>query len=192
MHPGSTPRAATLPHPRLKALLISTTTFITGVLVALALTLSLPAISDERSGARASDDAFGSSPLPATQHSAADVVRIVITALRENDPSGGNRGIATVYRFASPGNRQATGPYPRFLAMIHQGFPDMLNHIDSRFDPIEVSGDLAVQTVWLLTRSGEERGYLFQLGRQQEGDFAGMWMTEAVVPVGNRAPRMVI
>ena len=172
-----------------RKLVMSTATFLIGVLIALSLTLSLPfATSAHADGATTSPQG----PLPTAQRSAADVVQIVVTALKQNDPVNGNQGIATVYHFASPGNRRVTGPYPRFLAMIYQGFPEMLNHLESRFDPIEVSGDIAVQTVWLLTRYGEERGYLFQLGRQQSGEYAGMWMTEAVIPVGNRAPRTVI
>ena len=40
------------------------------------------------------------------------VVRIQLEALRNND--AGDRGIAVAFRFASPGNRQNTGPLPRF------------------------------------------------------------------------------
>jgi len=121
---------------------------------------------------------------PDVSYQPGEVVRIVIEALGSNEQSPSDDGIATVYRFASPGNRASTGPLSRFAAMIKQGFSDMLNFSDSRFDPIVVSGDRAVQSVWLMMPDGRELGYLFQMGKQQHGEFAGMWMTEGVAPLG--------
>jgi len=60
----------------------------------------------------------------------------------------------------------------------------MLNHTGARFDPIEIRDDVAVQAVWLQTDTGAEYGYAFKLGKQQVGDFKGMWMTDAVIPLG--------
>lgn len=122
-------------------------------------------------------------PAPSTEHTPEEVVRIVIDALRTNDPSD-DAGIATVYRFASPGNRASTGPLPRFTRMIKLGFSDMLEHHSSRYDEMRVVDDKALQAVWLTQRSGAEIGYLFQLGRQRGGKYDGMWMTEAVLPLG--------
>jgi hypothetical protein len=122
--------------------------------------------------------------VPNSDYSPEQVVRIVIEALKINDEANNDNGIATVFEFASPGNRSNTGPLPRFARMIKLGFPDMLNHSDARYDPMEVSGNTAVQAVWLLTPSGDEVGYAFQLGKQQGGDYANMWMTEAVMPLG--------
>ncbi|NND89664.1 MAG: DUF4864 domain-containing protein [Granulosicoccus sp.] len=111
------------------------------------------------------------------------VVRIVIDSLKFNDESN-DAGIATVFRFASPGNKAATGPLPRFTQMIKRGFPDMLNHAGARFEPMQIDGLTALQVVWLLKPSGQEVGYAFQLGKQTEGNFQGVWMTEAVAPLG--------
>ncbi|MBX2879549.1 MAG: hypothetical protein KTR32_06430, partial [Granulosicoccus sp.] len=58
----------------------------------------------------------------------------------------------------------------------------------STYDPMEIEGDIAVQAVWLMTASGKEVGYAFQLGKQQDGDYRDMWMTDAVLPLGNRDP----
>lgn len=68
--------------------------------------------------------------------------------------------------------------------MIKRGFPDMLNHAGARYDAMEVTGETAVQAVWLFTDSGAEIGYAFQLGLQSSGEYQGMWMTDAVVPLG--------
>lgn len=121
---------------------------------------------------------------PAVDHSAADVVRIVVEALQRNPDTDNDDGIKTVWSFASPGNRAFTGPLERFAAMIKGGFADMLGFQDSRFDAMEVSGRQAVQAVWLRQSDGREVGYLFRLGRQEGGEYDNMWMTEAVLPLG--------
>lgn len=121
---------------------------------------------------------------PNAEYSPAEVVEIVIDALQTNSEADGDQGIATVFRFASPKNRAVTGPINRFTNMIKRGFPDMLNHSGARFEPIEISGNIAVQTVWLYTVTGTEVGYAFQIGRQSGGDHDGLWMTDAVIPLG--------
>ena len=122
--------------------------------------------------------------MPSSDYRPQEVVQIVINSLQENSPARDDSGIATVFRFASPGNRAGTGPLPRFTSMIKRGFPDMLNHAGARYDPMEIVDDTAVQAVWLLQDSGKEMGYAFKLSRQPDGEYAGMWMTDAVVPLG--------
>ncbi|MBX2881743.1 MAG: DUF4864 domain-containing protein, partial [Granulosicoccus sp.] len=112
---------------------------------------------------------------PSASFTPQEVVQIVIEALGNNEAWGQDAGIATVYRFASPGNRASTGPLPRFTHMIKRGFSDMLDHEGSTYDPMEIEGDIAVQAVWLMTASGKEVGYAFQLGKQQDGDYRDMW-----------------
>ncbi len=128
------------------------------------------------------------SPQPNTQYQPDEVVKIVVEALRTNTERQNDEGIATVFRFASPGNRANTGPLSRFTNMIKRGFGDMLNFIESRYDPIQVQGNRAVQAVWLRMPDGRELGYAFQMGKQQSGEYADMWMTEGVVPLG-RGPK---
>jgi len=127
-----------------------------------------------------------SSPQPTPEYAPQEVVRIVVDSLQNNDLDN-DSGIVTVWRFASPGNRAFTGPLPRFTRMIKQGFPDMLNHAGARYESMEVSGDTAVQAVWLSDDSGREFGYAFQLSKQASGEFAGSWMTDAVIPLGQSA-----
>ncbi len=125
---------------------------------------------------------------PNTELGPNDVIKIVIDALKNNDPEKGDDGIATVFEFASPGNKSMTGPLPRFTKMIKGGFQEMLNHTSSEFSEMDLTGDTALQAVWLTTRSGQTTGYVFQLGKQTEGEFKGMWMTESVWPLGDRKP----
>jgi hypothetical protein len=113
------------------------------------------------------------------------VITIVVDSLQKN--ASDDKGIATVFRFASPGNKSATGPLSRFTQMLKRGFSDMLNHTGVRYDAMDIAGDMAVQAVWLQTQSGAEYGYAFQLGKQRGGLHDGMWMTEAVIPLGKNS-----
>lgn len=120
---------------------------------------------------------------PAEKLTPQEVVRIVVNSLKDNDAQS-DAGIARVFSFASPANKLSTGPLSRFTMMIKKGFPDMLNHSSARYDPMEVDSNTAVQAVWLMTPSGAELGYAFQLSRQVDGEYAGMWMTDMVIPLG--------
>lgn len=128
------------------------------------------------------------STTPNTELTPAQVVHIVIDALKTNDSAKNDAGIATVFEFASPGNKSVTGPLERFTTMIKGGFSDMLNHVDSEFGEIAVENNTALQAVWLTSASGTKTGYVFQLGKQTSGENAGMWMTESVLPLGSREP----
>ncbi len=123
------------------------------------------------------------SAMPDADYTPEQVVSIIVQSLQSNDAAT-DAGIATVYRFASPANRASTGPLARFSQMIKRGYPDMLNHVRARYTPIEVRDGMALQAVWLSTPSGQENGYAFQLSRQSGGEFDGMWMTDAVIPLG--------
>jgi len=126
-------------------------------------------------------------PEPSIDLQPAEVVEIVVDALRRNPGLEDDAGIRTVFRFASPGNRAMTGPVERFATMIKRGYGDMLGFASSRFEDIEVERDTALQVVWLRQEDGRESGYAFQLGRQSGGEYDGMWMTDAVLPLGESA-----
>lgn len=135
------------------------------------------------SGVWADQSKYSLDTAPSANIDPADVVQIVVDALRLNDPDSGDNGIATVWRFAAPSNKAMTGPLDRFTQMLKGGYGDMLNHIDSDYGPIEVQDDIAIQPVWLTTPKGDEVAYVFQLRRQGPGAFEGMWMTESVYPI---------
>lgn len=128
------------------------------------------------------------STTPSTELTPTQVVHIVIDALKSNDSENNDDGIATVFEFASPGNKSVTGPLERFATMIKRGYGDMLNHVESEFGEIDIENNTALQAVWLTSSSGIKTGYVFQLGKQTSGKNAGMWMTESVLPLGTRKP----
>ena len=124
-------------------------------------------------------------PGPSLELEPQDVVRIVIHALANNDFPFADAGIATTFGFASPANRRNTGPLDRFTRMV-KSFPYgvMVDHVASEFSEVVYVGDSAYQLVHLTTRDGGEIVFAFRLSRQRDGVYAGMWMTDAVWPVG--------
>ena len=119
-------------------------------------------------------------PGPSPELSPEAVVRIQAEALQRNDEPAPDAGIATAFRFASPSNRRATGPLPRFARMIRGGYPAMLGFERAEYEPARVVGDRAVQTVTLVQSDGRRVTYAFALSRQSGGAYAGCWMTDGV------------
>jgi hypothetical protein len=105
------------------------------------------------------------------------VVQAMLAALKKNT----DQGIAELYRFSSPGNRQKTGPLESFRSMIREGFPDMLGHREARTGPPLIDGDRAMMPVELVGSDAQLHRYIFLLSRQEGGDCAGCWMADAVV-----------
>lgn len=110
------------------------------------------------------------------------VVRIQIEALGDNDRPHPDAGIEITFRFASPANKKATGPLPRFIEMVHNpAYRPMLNHGGARYGKLKREGNQASQTVILKTGGGSRVGYLFQLSRQTESPYKDCWMTDSVM-----------
>ena len=128
-----------------------------------------------------SDPAAPAAPEPSPDLSPAEVVRIQVEALKRNDDPTPGAGIATAFRFASPGNRAATGPLPRFDRMVRAGYADLLGFARAEYGDLTVTGDRAVAAVTLVLRDGRRVTYGFALSRQTAGAYAGCWMTDAVV-----------
>ena len=121
-------------------------------------------------------------PEPSPDLAPEEVVRIQVEALRQNDEPHDDAGIEAAFRFASPGNRRATGPLPRFTQMIKRGYADMLGFERAEYGPMRVSGDQARQWVSLVQPDGTRTAYVFGLSLQRGGEHDGCWMTDAVVP----------
>lgn len=142
--------------------------------VALALVHGTPATDAGRKTAAAS-------PRPNVDYSPRQVIRLVVEALARNDVPHANAGIATVFRFASPANRKITGPLARFTRMLHdQTYGVMLDHATAAYGLLRIDGRYALQSVIITAADGERAGYVFELSRQTQPPYAGVWMTDAV------------
>ena len=123
-----------------------------------------------------------------------DVVAIVVTALANNDQPFPDAGIATTFAFASPGNKTNTGPLERFTRMVKSPpYGVMVNHVARDFSEVVEAGNSAYQLVKLTAMDGREVVFAFRLSKQLDGQFEGMWMTDAVWPVSNGgAPKQAL
>ena len=127
---------------------------------------------------------------PTPELEPADVVRIQVEALRNNSPQ--DEGIELTYRFASPANKEVTGPLVRFTAMVHASpYDRLLNHQRASYQPLAIAGDTAYQLVSITDALGEEITYRWVLVRVSEGPYKDCWMTDAVFPTSQPALRIL-
>ncbi len=117
---------------------------------------------------------------PAPAFDPAEVTQIQLDALRTNTLI--NEGIALTFRFASPANRQVTGPLPRFVKMLRSPpYDRLLNHQEVEYGPLRVEDDTAYQPVIVTASDGQQTGYLWVMSRQRDGEYKDCWMTDAVL-----------
>ena len=115
-----------------------------------------------------------------------DVVTIVINALANNDEPFVDAGIATTFAFASPANKVNTGPLDKFTQMVKNDvYGIMVDHVESNFSKVVYDDNNAYQLVQLKGKNGIEIVFAFRLSKQIDGEFDGMWMTDAVWPIGD-------
>ena len=118
---------------------------------------------------------------PGPEYGPADVVRIQVQALADNDTPYRNAGIEVAFRFASPANKQVTGPLWRFIRLLYNPtYRPFLNHQVAHFGQIDVQGSEATQTVILTAANGRRVGYVFRLSRQRGAPCRACWMTDGV------------
>ena len=123
-------------------------------------------------------------PRPSSELQPGEVVQIVIDALGENDYPFTDAGIETAFNFSSPANKVNTGPLERFVKLVKGPvFGKMINHRDSTLSKVILEGNKALRLVQIVGANNETLYFAFRLGLQQEGDYAGMWLTEAVWPL---------
>ena len=118
-------------------------------------------------------------PFPRPRLTAEGVVRTQMQALQNNDIH--DHGIAITYRFASPANKQQTGPFERFAQMLKKSpYDAMLNARNIHYGHIHVMQDQALQEVTVTSATGLETTFVFHLKRQKSAPYTKCWMTEAV------------
>lgn len=118
--------------------------------------------------------------LPRPDLSAEDVVRFQLAGLRDADPDG--LGILQCFVFASPANRQVTGPLERFGRLVRQAPYDSLGRARAVLigRPL-VERDAARILVTVVDDTARVRAFAFVLAKQRLPPAAGCWMTDAVL-----------
>lgn len=118
---------------------------------------------------------------PGPQYGPADVVRIQVQALANNDTPYRNAGIEVAFRFASPANKRFTGPLRRFIRLLYNPtYRPFLHHKIAHFGQVDIQGSEATQTVILTAANGQRVGYVFRLSRQRGAPCKACWMTDGV------------
>lgn len=116
---------------------------------------------------------------PSSALSPVQVVEAQLDALRRNRDD--DEGIAILYNFFSPTNRERTGPLERFRRRFDNSvYAPLLNHREFEVYAPTVVVDLAMVPVRVIASDGEQIDYVFVLTRQQDEPYESMWMTDAV------------
>jgi Domain of unknown function (DUF4864) len=124
------------------------------------------------------------------------VVEYQLLVLQRNDQPAPDAGIEKAFRFASPANKESTGPISDFISMVHSGgYAPLLNAKESAVIRGQVEADQAKILTRVVSAGGSEMFYLFLLSRQSEGENTNCWMTDGVIglqPEGDGQPKVEI
>ena len=112
------------------------------------------------------------------------VVQYQVTALQHNDDPKSDAGIERAFRFASPSNKQATGPLANFVRIVKSPlYSPLLNSLSSLIVGSELKDNQAKIAVKIVAADGRQVTYVFVLSKQSEGEFDNCWMTDGVAPL---------
>lgn len=122
--------------------------------------------------------------LPHPALSAQEVVQINFLALQQNDSPESDHGIGIAWNFASPTNKENTGPIERFSIMVHnEAFRPLLNskafEIRAHFEK-ETEAEFLVM---IEDNEGEVHSYMVSLSLQKYPPYDNCWMIDAVIPL---------
>jgi hypothetical protein len=122
--------------------------------------------------------------VPRPELSPAEVVQYQIAALQQNDKPKSDAGIERAFRFASPSNKQLTGPLEHFVQIVKSpAYSPLLNSRSSAIVASELKDGQAKIAVKIVTADGRPLTYVFILSKQNEGEFHDCWMTDGVAPL---------
>ncbi len=121
--------------------------------------------------------------------SPSDVVRYQLEALQHNDDPAPDTGIAKVFRFASPANKEVTGPFGHFAQIVRSpAYAVLLNARSTAIASAKIEANRAEVTAKVVSRSGLESSFVFILSKQTEGELRDCWMTDSVLQVSAEQP----
>ena len=121
---------------------------------------------------------------PRPELSPEQVVQYQVTAFQHNNEPQSDAGIQRAFRFASPANKQVTGPLENFVQIVKSPvYSPMLNNRSSLIVGSQVQDDEAKIAVKVIAADGRQVTYVFALSKQADGEFNNCWMTDAVAPL---------
>jgi hypothetical protein len=120
----------------------------------------------------------------------AEVVKIQLVALMNNDKKFEDSGIEQTWNFAHPNNKRNTGPLPNFKMMIKgNSYQMLLNHIGHTISELGSSDNWAQFEVVILDKDKIYHKFNWQVEKfTLEGPLQGCWLTTVVtnpIPLGS-------
>ena len=126
---------------------------------------------------------------PSKDLTAYDVLKIQLTALKDNNKSSKNDGIKQTWIFAHPENKKFTGPYERFEKMILSNqYKILLNHVSHKIILISNSKKNYIYNIELITKNKKIFFYKKHLEKSSTEKCGSCWFTTIVSPpviIGN-------
>ena len=111
-----------------------------------------------------------------------DVVKIQLSALKNNNRPYKNAGIEQTWKFAHPLNQKVTGPLSRFIKLLNgEGYNILLNHIQHQIIEIYKSDIKFIYEVTILDRKKNYYKYNWKVEKFiNEGHLNNCWLTTSV------------
>ena len=112
----------------------------------------------------------------------AEVVKIQLVALMNNDKKFEDSGIEQTWNFAHPNNKKNTGPLPNFKMMIKgNSYQMLINHISHTITELGSSDNWAQFEVVILDKEKIYHKFNWQVEKfTLEGPLQGCWLTTVV------------
>ena len=112
----------------------------------------------------------------------ADVVKIQLVGLMNNDKEYKDSGIEQTWKFAHPNNKKATGPLNNFKRMIKgDTYQMMLNHLSHTVTQLGSSEKWAQFEVVILDKNKIYHKFNWQVEKYvEDGDLKDCWLTTMV------------
>ncbi|MEM1447015.1 MAG: hypothetical protein AAGF84_13230 [Planctomycetota bacterium] len=113
----------------------------------------------------------------------AQLVGLQTAADPDADPATGMR---VVWNFAAPANREVTGPFERFDAMVRaEPYAVLVGHATHEIARLDQPEDrpVAQALVAVTDDDGNTTWFVWMLSKPAEGEAVGCWVTDAVYPV---------
>ena len=120
----------------------------------------------------------------------ADVIKIQLNALMDNDSKFKDSGIEQTWNFAHPNNKKNTGPLLNFKMMIKgNSYKMLLNHLSHTITALGSSNEWAQFEVVILDKEKIYHKFNWQVEKfTMEGPLQGCWLTTVVsnpIPLGS-------
>ena len=128
--------------------------------------------------------------IPSSDIKPAEVVKIQLTGLQNNDSRFKDSGIEQTWNFAHPNNKKVTGPLPNFKRMIKgDSYQMMLDHLSHTITKLGSSDKWAQFEVIILDKDKIYHKFNWQVEKYTlDGVLKDCWLTTMVsnpIPLGS-------